>query len=195
METLIIRDANKNDSDLIADAILDAIGEELTMNLAGDTHTREDVHTLFKSLAEREDSQYSYLNSRIAENGEGTPMGVCVSYPGNKLIPLRRAFFNEAIEKLGWEMDSASIDSLPKETEDDEFYLDSLMTLPEFRGKGVASALIKDAKKKADAAGLPLGLLCDTDNERARRLYDSLGFLPHARRPFAGKMMDNLRLS
>ena len=29
METLIIRDANKNDSDLIADAILDAIGDEV----------------------------------------------------------------------------------------------------------------------------------------------------------------------
>ena len=68
------------------------------------------------------------------------------------------------------------------------------MTIPEYRGQGVASALIKDAKEKAIKTGKPLGLLCDIDNSRARRLYDSIGFRSCGLRPFAGHEMNHLQL-
>lgn len=191
---MTIRNATKEDASLIADAILAAIGEELTAGLAGEEHTSEDVHDLFASLAEREDTQYSYLNSRIAITENGNPMGVCVSYDGAHLIRMRRPFFKEANSRLGWEMTLDEIDALPGETEPDEFYLDTLMTLPEYRGQGVASALIKDAKEKAIKTGKPLGLLCDIDNSRARRLYDSIGFRYCGLRPFAGHEMNHLQL-
>lgn len=191
---MTIRNATKEDASLIADAILEAIGEELTAGLAGEEHTSEDVHDLFASLAEREDTQYSYINSRIAITENGNPMGVCVSYDGADLIRMRRPFFKEANSRLGWEMTLDEIDALPGETEPDEFYLDTLMTIPEYRGQGVASALIKDAKEKAIKTGKPLGLLCDIDNSRARRLYDSIGFRCCGLRPFAGHEMNHLQL-
>lgn len=191
---MTIRNATPADADLIADAILDAIGPELTSGLAGVNHTRGDVHTLFSSLAAREDTQYSFRNSRIAINSDGTPMGVCISYDGADLISLRRPFFQEANHRIGWNISADEIDALPGETAPDEFYLDTLMTLPEYRGKGVASALIRDAKGKAEKTGKPLGLLCDTENPGARKLYDSLGFRSCGQRPFAGHLMNHLQL-
>lgn len=190
-----ITDAKPEDAPLIADAILEAVGKEITHNLAGERNTVEDVHGIFQRLAERGDTQYSYRNTRIARDDDGVPMGVCISYDGANLKRLRRPFFAEANSVLGWEMSDEEVEALPGETVDDEFYLDTLMTLPQFRGKGVGKALIIDAKKKAKTAGKPLGLLCDLDNYTARSLYDSVGFREHGLRPFAGHLMANLRLA
>ncbi len=179
---------------MIADAILAAIGPELTDNLAGEHHTAQDVHDLFMRLAARDDTQYSYLNSRIARDDEGNAAGVCISYDGAKLKELRRPFFDEANRNLGWDMTPAEVEELPGETEPDEFYLDTLMTLPQYRRRGVGRALIEDAAKKAARTGKPLGLLCEPDNMRARRLYDSVGFKKVGSRPFAGHLMDHLQI-
>ncbi len=189
-----IETATKEDASLIADAIVEAIGPEITSGLAGSSHSQEEVHAIFRRLAARDDTQYSYRNSRIARDDAGNPMGVCISYDGAELKRLRRPFFAEANRVLGWTLTAEQIEELPGETSPDEFYLDTLMTLPRFRGKGVARALIADARAKASAAGKPLGLLCDTDNTVARRLYDSIGFRDHGPRPFAGHDMRHLQL-
>lgn len=179
---------------MIADAILEAVGPEITAGLAGSNNSVQDVHDLFERLAGRDDTQYSYLNSCIAVDDDGTPVGVCISYDGADLIQLRRPFFHEANETLGWDMTDAEIDALPGETDPDEFYLDTLMVLPQYRGQGVAKALIADAARKAAAADKPLGLLCDVDNARAERLYRSVGFQIVGLRPFAGHMMNHMQM-
>lgn len=189
-----IETATPKDASLIADAILAAIGDELTDHLAGANHTRREVHDLFMRLAAREDTQYSYLNTRIARNGNGDAMGVCISYDGADLKRLRRPFFAEANENLGWNMTEDEIENLPGETEPDEFYLDTIMTLPQYRGRGVGKALIMDAAAKAAYASKPLGLLCDIENHSARRLYDAIGFRESGVRPFAGHDMYHLQL-
>lgn len=188
-----IRNATPDDAPFIAEAIMAAVGEDIVNHLAGENNNRKDIHDIFTRLAQRDDSQYSYLNTRIAVSDAGIPMGACISYDGEDLIRLRRPFFKEANEILGWGLEIEEIDSLPGETDADEFYLDTLMTLPQFRGKGVASELIRDAAKKARKAGKPLGLLCDTDNFPARKLYNSLGFEYINLRPFAGHDMNHLQ--
>ncbi len=193
MEEIRIIDATPEDADMIAHGIMEAVGEEIVSHMAGEK-TREDVFGVFSRLARCEDSQYSYLNTRIALMPDGSKAGVCISYDGGRLIELRRAFFEEARHTFGWEISPEEVDALPGETCEDEYYLDTLMTLPEYRGHGVASALIRDAAAKAGKAGLPLGLLVSDHNPEARRLYDSLGFRPAGRRPFAGEEMTNLRL-
>nr|MBD5377752.1 GNAT family N-acetyltransferase [Bacteroides sp.] len=192
---MIITDATAADAPLIADAVIEAIGPEIADGLAGKTHSRADVHALFTALAARPDTQYSFANTRIARSeASGAPMGVCVSYDGELLLTLRRAFFREAALRLGWTLTPEEAEAIHPETGPEEFYLDTLMTLPAHRGQGVGRALIMDAKLKARAAGKPLGLLCDTDNDRARSLYDSLGFRPAGTRPFAGHVMNRLIL-
>lgn len=191
---MIITDAKQEEAPLIADAILEAVGPEITAGLAGERNTEDDVRSIFTRLAQRDDSQYSYLNTRICRDESGMPMGVCISYDGEDLKKLRRAFFAEANSTLGWGLTDEDIENLPGETGEDEFYLDTLMTLPAYRGKGVARELIRDALRRAAGCGKPLGLLCDTDNATARRLYDSLCFREIGTRPFAGHMMNHLQL-
>ena len=191
---MIIENATREDASFIADAILEAIGEDITLDLAGESLSAKDVHDLFQRLAEREDTQYSYLNTRIVRDQEGEPIGACISYDGGDLRTLRRQFFNEANDTLGWGLTDEEIEAWPEETEPDEFYLDTLMVLPQFRGKGVARTLIADAKEKARKAGKPLGLLCDFDNDRAHRLYESVGFRDVGERPFAGHIMHHMQI-
>lgn len=181
-----ITEAKNSDAELIGRVVVEAIGPELAREFAGE-HPASDVERLFATLAARKDSQYSYLNTLKAVAPDGTPMGFIVGYDGARLHDLRLAFFDEAERILGRDMRG----HMPDETDPDEFYLDSLAVFPEFRGRGVASALILAMARRT--AGKPFGLLCDKANARARRLYDSLGFRYVGDRPFAGELMDHLR--
>ena len=193
MEQIRIINAVQDDAPMIADAIMDAVGEEIVESLAGE-RSRTVVHDVFERLARLDNSQYSYLNTRIAVTPDGTKAGVCISYDGNRLLELRKSFFAEACKEFGWNMTTEEMDSMPGDTCGEEFYLDTLATLPAYRHRGIGKALIEDATLKASRAGLPLGLLVSDNNPQARSLYESMGFRFVGRRPFAGEEMSNLRL-
>ena len=167
-----------------------AIGDELAQDLAGDGHSIEDVREMFTSLARRTDSQYSYLNAHIAVDGDGRAIGAVVAYDGAHLHRLREAFFEEAEKAIGLVFDTLPDD----ETGPEEFYLDSLGVLPEYRGQGIAHRLIRAAAGQAAGISKPLGLLVSNHNPDARRLYESLGFVPVGQRPFAGEMMTHMQM-
>lgn len=187
-----IIDAQPTDASFIAETVMTAVGSEICEGMAG-THSIEDVRGIFTRLAGRDDSQYSWRNTRLAVDSDGNRIGACVSYDGSKLRCLRRSFFEEANKTLGWGLTSEEIENIPAETDENEFYLDSLMVLPSFRKQGIATKLISDASRRADVFGKRLGLLVDTDNPRARRLYESLGFQEVGIRPFAGVEMYHMQ--
>lgn len=187
---MIIREATIQDAPLLAQVVIWGIGEEIADDFAGEKHTRDDVRALFTSLARREDAQYSYLNALVAETDEGKVMGAIIGYDGARLYDLRKAFFEEAARRLGYHPDGQIAD----ETSPDEYYLDSLAVKPQYRGRGVASALLKAMSLKAAQTGKPAGLLVDKTNPKARRLYEHTGFKYVGDRPFAGVMMDHLQL-
>ena len=189
-----IINAVPEDAPLIAKAIMTAVGTEICENMAGENHSLDDVAKLFTELAGRNDSQYSWRNTRIAVVEDGKKAGVCVCYDGKDLKKLRRSFFELTNKMFGWGLSEEEIENIPEETKAGEYYLDSLMVLPEYRKRGIASALIEDAHTKARSEGLPLGLLVDPDNPKARHLYDSLGFKQVDIRPFAGVDMNHLLL-
>lgn len=191
MERIEIIDATPDDAPFIAWAVMDAIGEEIIKEWLKDT-TRENVCNVFTTLASQKDTQYSYINARIAITPEGEKAGVCVSYNGGDIKFLRRPFFEKANRMLGWTMTDEEIDSFPCETCEGEFYLDTVAILPHQRGKGIGSRLIADACEKARNFGLPLGLLVADDNPKARKLYESLGFKNAGSRFFVGKEMTNM---
>ncbi|MBD5370398.1 MAG: GNAT family N-acetyltransferase [Bacteroides sp.] len=194
IKDISIIDATPEDADFIAWGIMEAVGPELVDQMAGEDGTPEDVHLVFSRLALRDDSQYSYLNTRIALASDGQKAGVCVSYDGALLKELRRSFFEEAGKVFDWRMTPSEVEKLPGETCSEEFYLDTIATRPDYRGKGIAHALIRDAAAKAESKGLPLGLLVADHNSEARRLYEEIGFRPVGRRWFAGEEMTNMRL-
>lgn len=176
---------------IIAKIICMAIGEDLVNELAGDSHTTEDVEGMFMALAKREDSQYSYKNACVALTEDGKVAGAVVAYAGNRLHYLRKAFFEEAVKWIDLNLEG----DIPDETDPEEYYLDSLGVMPEYRECGIARSLIDAVEKKASKAALPVGLLVSKTNPGASKLYESLGFRYVGERPFAGEMMNHLILS
>lgn len=170
--------------------MVEAIGHEIASGLAGDGHTIDDVVDLFASLAARDDTQYSYLNTLVAVDDDGTVTGACVAYDGARLHELRERFFEAVTARLG--LDFSDVDD---ECDDGEYYLDTLMVLPEYRGKGIASQLLRGAIERASECGKPAGLLVDKINPLARKLYERVGFRKVGDRPFARVMMDHMQYS
>lgn len=183
-----IINARKHDAPLIARSIMAAVGEEICRGLAGENHSLADVEKLFTTLAERDDTQYSYLNTLVAIDDDGTPVGVCIGYDGARLEELRLPFFTMVKEIL--DIDLGDVDD---ETDASEFYIDTLAVLPEYRGRGIATALLNASAERAALLEKPAGLLVDKENTRARKLYEKCGFTQIGERPFCYVLMDHLQ--
>jgi len=171
-ENIILRGARVDDAPQVARMVMMAMTDECCKYFCGPNHTLDDFHQLMTSLVERTDTQYSYLNTVCAEDmATGTVCGVCITYDGGKLALLRQAFWDAALTE--WGMDHSNMSD---ETQSGELYLDSLAVLPDYRGQGIAKALLCSAKEKAAGMNLPLGLLVDCGNPKAEALYASVGF-------------------
>lgn len=191
-----IIDADPSDVSLIAWGVAEAIGKEILSGWSSNVNKVENgISTIFTFLAGRDDSQYSYLNTRIVVAPDGTKAGVCISYKGSDLKRLRKSFYEEANKVLGWNVTEEEMETIPGETSDEEYYLDTLAILPEYRGRGYSKALIEDALERAVRENLPLGLLVADDNNKARNIYEKMGFKPVGRRLFAGEEMTNMRIT
>jgi ribosomal protein S18 acetylase RimI-like enzyme len=66
----------------------------------------------------------------------------------------------------------------------DEYRLVDLALLSEYRGRGIGTKLLQQLVSKAQAEGLPVRFHVELNN-RARRLYERLGFKPvHENGPY-----------
>lgn len=155
----------------IAKLIMMAMTDECCLYYTDEGQTLDDFRNTMERLVKMECSQYSYRNSLVAVDDDKV-VGVCVSYDGASLHQLRQAFIDAAKEDF-----NRDFSGIEDETQAGELYLDSLAVLPEYRGHGIASALLKATINKAKAMGLPAaGLLVDNGNPNAERLYRSIGF-------------------
>ena len=168
---ITIRPALEGESPVVARFIMEAMNEECCRWFAGPRHTLDDFWVMMTRLVSRTDSQYSYLNTLVADDA-GAVVGACVSYDGGRLRELRRAFVQEAQATFG--IDYSNIDD---ETQAGELYCDSLCVQAAYRCRGIASQLLEAVKRRACAMGLcRVGLLVDMGNPEAERLYGRLGF-------------------
>ncbi len=121
---------------------------------------------------------HAYVNIR-----EGEIAGVLFGYPGEleALIdgPLRAAMLNH-----GYPMEYHLTEP---ETLPGQWYIDTLVTHPEFRRQGVALELMEYAEAVAKAAGYEsIALNCDMTNEAAYNLYFKAGYLTRTRIVLSG---------
>ena len=183
MGQITTRPATTNDAGIIAAAVAMAIGETLARQYCGDEYMN-----VLEELARNEHSQYSYHNAIVAES-DGAIAGAIVGYDGARLHELREHTF-KIIGKHSGTVPSATED----ETNPDEFYLDSLGVLPEFRGQGIGGKLLTAMRDKALSEGHKhIGLLVDFENPKAERLYISLGFERVENKKFLGHDMWHLQ--
>jgi ribosomal protein S18 acetylase RimI-like enzyme len=60
----------------------------------------------------------------------------------------------------------------------DEIFVGTIELVPAVQGRGLGGAILQDLMAEAQSAGVPLRLEVLKINERARKLYQSLGFVP-----------------
>ena len=143
-----IEKAEKRDAEFISDTILRAVGHEIKGRIDDDQTDKRELRELFRLLAEREDTQYSFRNTLVARDDKGEALGALVSYDGADLKRLRKVFIETANRLMNWGIDEERIHD---ETGPGEIYIDSLMVLPEYRGKGIARKLILTDAPAADS--------------------------------------------
>lgn len=122
--------------------------------------------------------EHAYVNVR-----DGQIAGVLFGYPGQleALIdgPLRAAMLNH-----GYSMEYSLTEP---ETLPGQWYIDTLVTHPDYRRQGVALELMKYAEEVAQEAGFDsISLNCDMSNEAGYSLYFKSGYLTKTRIVLAG---------
>ena len=131
------------------------------------------IRTL-KEVCAQEDTHYSYKNTWIAEV-DGIRAGMMIAVDGehyreqrDKMYPQLKELFDVAFGK-GW-------DEMEDEAKAGEFYIDSLAVSLPYRNQGVGTALIEKAKEMARELGIPVVTLAVEPQNRAKKLYQKLGF-------------------
>lgn len=135
-----------------------------------DNATPEQIALFAEKICVREDVLYSWRNTIIAEI-DGVPAGMLTSYEGSEYHGMRERTMVLVKEHLGLEFPG-----MEDEARDGEFYLDSLAVLPQYRGYGIGRELLKMGIEEGRQRGLVVTLAVDPVNERAQKLYQSLGF-------------------
>lgn len=218
MET-IIRYARPNEAPQIADLMIEAMNRECCAWFYGEGHTLDEWRRFLITLIQAEDTQYSYLNTLVCvkketeaitatpqedianfQTGKTIPatkpsktepaliLGILISYDGSQLHTLRQPFFRGVKEWF-----DRDVSSIPDETAAGELYYDSLAVRSNCRHQGFATALLRAGMQRAKHLGInKVGLLVDTGNPRAERLYRQLGFVQEGENQWGGHQMLHL---
>lgn len=178
MSLIKIRSAQLQDAPFAAPLICEAMGDLIDKFTGGHP---EDAIGLFELFFQKENNQYSYNNCQIAEY-DGVNAGMVLTYDGKDLHRLRTPFLDYLATQFG-----ENYSQMEDEATIDELYIDCLAVLPTFRGKSIGTALIDAAIEKSKKLHLPnVGLLVDVNNEKARQLYNRIGFKEISNREFVG---------
>lgn len=139
------------------------------------------------AIARAKGTQYSWQNGLIAEC-EGVTAGAVVGYDGARLQELRSGTL-AVIHSL-----TGHTPRVADETSAEEYYLDSVAVLPEFRSMGVGKVLVDAFAERAFTEGAErVGLIVDCENPHAERLYTAQGFECVGDCTFFGHRMHHLQ--
>ena len=182
-----IEPACKEQATEIATLIMLAMDHECCQHFAGEAYTLDDFHRMLTELVRMEESQYSYRNTLVAVTTKHEVVGICTGYDGGDLHRLRKAFF--AAAKTYLKRDHSGI---ADETQEGEYYVDSLAVREEYRHQGIATALLKTFIN-AHGNDQPVGLLVDYAHPWAERLYRRIGFEYVGENAWGGHKMKHLQ--
>lgn len=181
---ITVRSARVDDAATIARAVAMAIGDKEALR----AYCGDDYMAVLTQIAATKGTQYSWQYALVAEV-DGTAAGAIVGYDGDDLQSLREGTFAIVRQHTG------RVPNIANETEGGEYYLDSVGVLPEFRGLNVGRTLVREFCNKVFATQHNcVGLIVDSNNPQAEKLYTSLGFERVGTRLFFGHQMWHLQL-
>ena len=184
---IIVRKATLTDSKLIATCLLLAM-KEIIYKFIGEEDEKK-AKEFILHFVERDNNQYSYQNCWVAEGDMGV-VGAVNLYNGIQLSELRRPVIEYIRSRL------ASDFNVEEETQEGEYYIDSLGVNINYQNQGIGTKLLQFLiDEYVIKRTQTLGLLVDAGNSNAKRLYLKLGFKSVGKKIFLGKNMEHLQIS
>lgn len=166
---MTIRSARQQDAPAAVRLLYDAL-HDVAHQLTGEESEEKAIEVL-EQYFHADEGRLSHRQAAVKEV-DGEVAGIIVAYGGDKVAELDRPIL-ERLRKL--KNDKAI--ALDKESDEDEYYIDTLSVSPQFGGKGIGSALISHAEKKAKELQYDkIALAVVTDNHRAHSLYERRGY-------------------
>jgi ribosomal protein S18 acetylase RimI-like enzyme len=97
----------------------------------------------------------------------------------------RTEFENRLVKSEAWviQREGLPVGALVLEQQPDAYYIHQIGVLPDYQGRGLGTATIRWVFGQATARDLAVTLSVVWTNDRARRLYERLGFEITARQP------------
>ena len=173
MEEIRYRMATPADAGFVAEVVAEALGNPIMERIIDGQETAEDRQLLeqLTAVCKREDTLYSWKNTRLAVTRDNRPVAALVAYPGEGYMDCRKRTF-----ALLGSLITFDAEKMEPETRDGEYYLDSISVHPHWRGKGIARVMMAEAAREAARMGRPAILACAPDNTGAKKLHESIGF-------------------
>jgi len=158
---LIIRNATIDDVPFVGWTIAEALGDD------DPSHTKG-----FIDAAKREDTIYSWKFARIAQINKEV-VGCQVACTGAEYINMRKQSW-----MIIWKnLTESYIDTVPLESEADEYHLDSIAILPQYRGLHISTELIMDSVNIGQKLGYKrTSFVVDASHNALHEYYKSIGF-------------------
>lgn len=170
----IIRRATPDDASLLVNVI--GMASEGLVPALWDEMAPEgmDGSAVGLAMVTAEDGEFSYRHGFVLEE-DGAPRGGMIGYT----LP-------DTFEAAGSEVPDAFVAVKELETlVPGYWYINVVAMVPEYRGKGLGTALLKEAEAQARGCGCPgLALVVAASNVGAIRGYVRAGYQERARRPF-----------
>lgn len=181
-DDISIRKAGKEDASKIAELFMLAWPVEDILESNGITY--QQLYESMTMIVASEQTIYSYENTFVAEV-DGKIVGAMCAYDGADYQRLKQPI----VDILGPDSGFAQL----KETEEGEFYLDSVGVLEEYRNRGIGSKLFAAQIERARFLGHKVvGLIVDEGKPQAEALYRRLGFRHLDNKDFFGHPMKHM---
>ena len=181
-----IRKADVNDAEIISTYLFLAMAD-IVYGFIGEKNPKK-ARAFLLHFAEKDNNQYSYQNSWVAEDDMNVVAAV-ILYDGALLNELREPVIEYVRSKFNKDFNPEA------ETQAGEYYIDSLGVNSNYQNKGIGTTLLKFViDEYVTRHHQTLGLLVDDDNPNAKRLYLKLGFKSAGKRVLFGKNMEHLQI-
>ena len=166
---MLVREARKEDARAIASFI--AMAEsEMVHHFTGTTDPEKSLDALVAFILSPIRNRYSLENNLVAEM-DGRAVASMISFPADSQPGLDGPLL-ESLNRRGY-----GLDALFFEGEPGTYYLSTMGVAPEYRGKGLGSALMQGGEEKARKLGFDrVSLLVSKGKPKAKALYERNGF-------------------
>ncbi|MEW4282214.1 GNAT family N-acetyltransferase [Priestia koreensis] len=173
---MTIRGARKEEAGEISALLTDMLGDIAKDQTA--EQKPEKVAEVLASYIRSELNRFSYHNIWVKEVDEQVA-GVIVCYAGDDALIIDQPILEYVRAKTA--NDAFMLD---RETEEGDYYVDSLVVHPSYRGQGIGSALLQKAEELS--GDLRFTLNVELDNKGAASLYERQGFKREKKRDISG---------